>query len=91
MLKGKFTVRIFPDDETTKIVYEGVTHAFWEANNTVLTLCLPEGKHAHWLREKIRHYDIIDHAKAEDERLKQQEQDQLNCQSLGEMCPLSCP
>ncbi len=52
-------VRIFPIDETTEVVYEGVTHVFWEAGNTVLTICLPlENKHAHWLREWIRHYDI---------------------------------
>lgn len=56
----KFTVRIFPDDETTEMVYRDVTHAFWEAGNTVLTLCLPDGKHAHWLRERIRHYDVVD-------------------------------
>jgi len=52
-----FTVRIFPDDETTEVVYETVTHVFWEAGNTVLTLCLPD-RHAHWLRERIRHYDV---------------------------------
>lgn len=56
--KSLYTVRIFPDDETTKIIYEHVTHVFWEAGNTVLTLCLPDGRHAHWLREKFRHYDV---------------------------------
>jgi hypothetical protein len=55
-----FTVRIFPIDETTEMVYPKVTHAFWEAGHTVLTLCLPKGKHAHWLREWIRHYDVIE-------------------------------
>ena len=55
-----FRVRIFPDDETTLMEYTGVTHVFWEANNTVLTICLPEeNRHAHWLRERIRHYDIV--------------------------------
>ena len=59
MAKPKtFRVRIFPDDETTDMIYYEVTHAFWEANNTVLTLCLPDGVHAHWLRERIRHYDV---------------------------------
>ena len=76
MKKGLFTVRIFPDDETTHIIYENVTHCFWEANNTVLTLCLPEGKHAHWLREKIRHYDLIDHEKALEEQQRKAEQNQ---------------
>lgn len=52
-----YTVRIFPEDETTEIVYTDVTHAFWEAGHSVLTLCLPD-RHAHWLREWIRHYDI---------------------------------
>jgi hypothetical protein len=55
------TVRIFPDDETTRMEYHNVTHVFWEANNTVLTICLPdEGRHEHWLRERIRHYSIVD-------------------------------
>ena len=58
--KSTYTVRIFPEDETTKIVYENVTHVFWEANATVLVLCLPDGKHAHWLREWIRHYDVTE-------------------------------
>lgn len=58
--KSLYTVRIFPEDETTKIVYEKVTHVFWEANGTVLVLCLPDGKHAHWLREWIRHYDVTE-------------------------------
>lgn len=58
--KSLYTVRIFPDDETTKIVYEDVTHVFWEAGNTVLTLCLPDDVHVHWLREKFRHYDVIE-------------------------------
>lgn len=58
--KHRYTVRIFPEDETTKIVYENVTHVFWEANGTVLVLCLPSGKHAHWLREWIRHYDVTE-------------------------------
>jgi hypothetical protein len=58
--KSLYTVRIFPEDETTKIVYESVTHVFWEANGTVLVLCLPDGKHAHWLREWIRHYDVTE-------------------------------
>lgn len=52
-----YKVRIFPEDETTEIVYTGVTHVFWEAKGTVLVLCLPD-RHAHWLREWIRHYDI---------------------------------
>lgn len=52
-----FTVRIFPEDETTEIVYKEVTHVFWEAGGTVLVLCLPD-RHAHCLREWIRHYDI---------------------------------
>lgn len=52
-----YTVRIFPEDETTEIVYERVTHVFWENDGTVLVLCLPD-RHAHWLREWIRHYDI---------------------------------
>jgi hypothetical protein len=55
-----FTVRIFPEDETTTMEYKNVTHAIWEANNTVLMLCLPDGKHAHWLREWIRHYDVVE-------------------------------
>jgi hypothetical protein len=55
-----FTVRIFPEDETTRMEYFNVTHAFWEAGNTVLVLCLPDGKHAHWLREWIRHYDVVE-------------------------------
>lgn len=29
-------------------------------NATVLVLCLPNGKHAHWLREWIRHYDVME-------------------------------
>lgn len=58
--KQQYTVRIFPEDETTKIVYKNVTHAFWEAGNSVLTLCLPNGVHAHWLREWIRHYDVVE-------------------------------
>ncbi len=53
------TVRIFPDDETTEVVYRNATHVFWEANDTVLTICLPaEKRHVHWLRERIRHYDV---------------------------------
>jgi len=61
MKKGLFRVRIFPDDETTDLIYENVTHCFWEADNTVLTICLPEPKlHAHWLRERIRHYTVED-------------------------------
>ena len=53
------TVRIFPVDETTTVIYNNVTHVFWEADSTVLTICLPsEGRHSHWLREQIRHYDI---------------------------------
>ena len=53
------TVRIFPDDETTEVVYLNVTHLFWEANSTVLTICLPlENQHVHWLRERVRHYDV---------------------------------
>lgn len=60
-MKKTFTVRIFPDDETTEVVYKNVTHVFWEANNTVLTICLPEiGRHIHWLRERVRHYVVID-------------------------------
>jgi hypothetical protein len=55
-----FTVRIFPEDETTLMEYTNVTHVIWEAGNTVLMLCLPDGKHAHWLREWIRHYDVIE-------------------------------
>lgn len=58
--KALYTVRIFPEDETTLILYENVTHVFWEANSTVLVLCLPNGKHAHWLREWIRHYDVME-------------------------------
>jgi len=59
MITPKVTVRIFPDDETTEVIYEHVTHVFWEANATVLTICLPfEGRHVHWLRGRIRHYDI---------------------------------
>ena len=57
-----FTVRIFPEDETTEIVYDSVTHVFWEAGNSVLTLCLAD-RHAHWLREWIRHYDIWENGK----------------------------
>lgn len=68
MKKSLFIVRIFPENETTHIVYENVTHCFWEAGNTVLTLCLPEGKHAHWLREHIRHYDVIDIEKRDQEK-----------------------
>lgn len=57
------TVRIFPVDETTVMEYKNVTHCFWEAGHTVLVLCLPDGKHAHWLREWIRHYDVVIHKK----------------------------
>jgi hypothetical protein len=56
--KSLYTVRIFPKDETTQIVYEKVTHVF--SGSTVLVLCLPDGKHAHWLREWIRHYDVTE-------------------------------
>ena len=59
-VKKNYTVRIFPTDETTEVVYVNVTHAFWEAGHTVLTLCLPNEKHAHWLREWIRHFDIVE-------------------------------
>jgi hypothetical protein len=59
-LKKIYTVRIFPIDETTEVVYANVTHVFWEAGHTVLTLCLPDGKHAHWLREWIRHFDVTE-------------------------------
>ena len=56
-----FTVRIYPDDETTQMIYKDVTHCFWEAGNTVLTICLPGlHHHVHWLRERIRHYVVID-------------------------------
>ena len=58
VVKALYRVRIFPEDETTLILYENVTHVFWEAKGTVLVLCLPDGKHAHWLREWIRHYDV---------------------------------
>lgn len=63
--KHLYTVRIFPEDETTKIEYTNVTHVFWEANGTVLVLCLPAGEHAHWLREWIRHYDVIETGEAD--------------------------
>lgn len=53
-----FSVRIFPDDETTEVVYPVVTHAFMEAGNTILTMCLPNGEHAHWPRERFRHYTV---------------------------------
>lgn len=58
-MNKRYRVRIFPDDETTDLIYENVTHVFWEANNTILTICLPDdNRHAHWPRERIRHYDI---------------------------------
>ena len=56
--KKLYRVRIFPDDETTQIVYENVTHCFFEADNTVLVMCLPGTEHAHWPRERFRHYTV---------------------------------
>lgn len=60
-----FTVRIFPDDETTEMVYPIVTHAFMEAGNTILTLCLPNKEHAHWPRERFRHYTVAQNPKTD--------------------------
>jgi len=60
-MRTLYIVRIYPDDETTDMIYRNVTHVFWEANNTVLTICLPGTKtHVHWLRERIRHYEVMD-------------------------------
>ncbi len=57
MVKALYEIRIFPDDETTEIVYSDATHCFWEANNTILTVCLPT-HHDHWPRERFRHYTV---------------------------------
>lgn len=55
----RYRVRIFRDDELTDVVYENVTHCFWTAKGTVLTICLPDkNKHAMWLREQICHFDV---------------------------------
>lgn len=60
-MNKRYRVRIFRDDEVTDVIYENVTHVFWTANNTVLTICLPdEGRHAHWLREQVCHYDVVE-------------------------------
>jgi len=57
----RFDVRIFPDDETTSLVYENVTHVFLEGNNTILTICDPDKKrHHHWPLSRVRHYTVID-------------------------------
>lgn len=60
MAKKRYTVRIFPEFETTEVVYRGVAHCLWEADNTVLVVVIPGERQAHWLREWIRHYDIME-------------------------------
>jgi len=57
----KYSIRLFLDDETTDMVINDVTHIFLEANNTILTVCIPaERRHSHWPINRIRHYEIYD-------------------------------
>lgn len=56
------TITLYRDDSTTQVVYEGVKHVFWTANNTVLVIAQytfddehDQKKHhyIHWPRERF--------------------------------------
>lgn len=50
---------IYRDDSTVQVVYEGVKHFFWTANNTVLAIAQITDKttgahrYIHWPRERF--------------------------------------
>jgi hypothetical protein len=60
--RSTWLVRLCRDDSLTPVIYEGVKHVFWTANNTVLSIAQnqPDGSHGYynWPRERFTWYTV---------------------------------